>query len=365
MAHVNHHMVCLARDARALTQAELARRLEIGQGTLSKYEAGLLIPPDHVVDQIARVLGYPRSFFHQSGVPYGFPPFHFRKRKKLGMRALDRIVAEMNIRRMHVKKLLHSYEHGDGLFIPEIDFEEYQGTAKTRVTIEDVARHVRESWMVPKGPIGNMVSLIEDHGGIVIPCDFGTDLIDAMSQRIDGMPVLFFVNSNSPADRVRFTLAHELGHMVLHTLTLKEDSAMEAEADHFAGAFLVPADECRVQLKRFDLRHLANLKLYWKVSMQVLATRADQLNLITPYQKRSFWIELGRLGYRKREPNEPPIERPSALLRMVSFHQRKLRYSNAEIAQLLDVLPAEFERMYGNDTAWNHDRSPPMLRVVK
>uniref|UniRef100_UPI000A5CA4A8 ImmA/IrrE family metallo-endopeptidase n=1 Tax=Vibrio campbellii TaxID=680 RepID=UPI000A5CA4A8 len=72
-------------------------------------------------------------------------------------------------------------------------------------------------------------------------------LIDAMSQRIDGMPVLFFVNVNAPADRLRHTLAHELGHMVLHTITFADDDEMEQEADAFAGAFLVPADEIRTQ----------------------------------------------------------------------------------------------------------------------
>jgi Zn-dependent peptidase ImmA (M78 family) len=101
--------------------------------------------------------------------------------------------------------------------------------------------------------------------------------------------------------------------MVLHTVTVKSDEEMEDEADAFAGAFLLPADEIRPQLRRFDLRQLANLKLYWKVSMAALAVRADRLKLITPYQSKMFWIEMGKLGYRKREPNELPKEHPSLL----------------------------------------------------
>ena len=73
------------------------------------------------------------------------------------------------------------------------------------------------------------------------------------------MPVLFFVNEEAPADRQRHTLAHELGHMVLHTTTLKLDDEMECEADEFAGAFMLPAEEVRNQVGRFDLRHLANM----------------------------------------------------------------------------------------------------------
>ena len=71
---------------------------------------------------------------------------------------------------------------------------------------------------------------------------------------------------------------------------------MEDEADHFAGAFLLPADEIKVHLRRFDLRHIANMKGYWKVSMQAIAYRANCLKLITPYQNKMFWIEMGKLG---------------------------------------------------------------------
>ena len=154
---------------------------------------------------------------------------------------------------------------------------------------------------------------------------FGTDLIDAMSQRIDGMPVLFFVNINAPADRLRHTLAHELGHMVLHTITLAEDEQMEDEADAFAGAFLLPADEIRPQLRRFDLRQLAKSQEPLEgIGGGAVAVRADRLNLITPYQKKMFSIEMSKLGYRKWEPNEAPKEFPKLLRHMVSFHMKSL-----------------------------------------
>src|SRR5690606_2718647 len=104
-----------------------------------------------------------------------------------------------NIRRIHVRQLCISYEKEPGGFIPEIDLDDYGSTWKRRPSIEDVAQHVREAWGVPRGPIENMTALIERNGGLVIPCSFGSGLIDAMSQRIDGMPVLFFINKDAPA----------------------------------------------------------------------------------------------------------------------------------------------------------------------
>jgi Zn-dependent peptidase ImmA (M78 family) len=368
MEKFNYHMMTLARDARGLTQADLAAALQVGQGTLSKYETGLNEPPEEFVAHLANVLGFEAPFFYERGRPYGLPPFHYRRRKKLSAKVLARIVAEMNIRRLHLIKLLTSFSWKTNGFIPEVDPDEYRGKGNARLTTEDVARHIREMWNLPRGPIPNMVELLESNGGIVIPCDFGTDLIDAMSQRVDGLPVLFFVNVNAPTDRLRHTLAHELGHMVLHTITVKSDEEMEDEADAFAGAFLLPADEIRPQLRRFDLRQLANLKLYWKVSMAALAVRADRLNLITPYQNKMFWIEMSKLGYRKREPNEPPKEAPNLLRQMVAFHTKKLGYSIGDLAKMLHLKAAEFQEMYRLEIL-GEPAGPggmrPQLRVVK
>ncbi len=362
MERFNHHMMTLARDARGLTQAELADQLKVGQGTLSKYETGFSDPPKEFVDELCGVLKFPSSFFYEPGRPYGLPPFHYRKRKKLSKKVLARIIAEMNIRRLHLAKLLISFEGRTNGFIPEIDRDEYRGKGKSYLSPDEAARLVRESWMLPSGPIPNMVDLLESNGGVVVPCDFGTDLLDAMSQRIDGLPVLFFINVNAPADRVRHTLAHELGHMVLHTVTLKADEVMEDEADAFAGAFLLPADEIRPQLRKFDLRQLANLKGYWKVSMAAIAVRAARLKLITPYQSKMFWIEMGKLGYRKREPNEPEKEQPKLFRQMVSFHMKRLGYSISEMARLLHLQASEFEEMYRPDIVG--DIARPRLRIV-
>lgn len=366
MEEFNHHMMTLARDSRGMTQADLAAKIGIMQGTLSKYETGFHNPPSDFVADLSDALGYPMAFFYEIGRPYGMPPFHYRKRKKLSAKALARIVAEMNIRRLHLTKLLISFDWQTNAFIPEIDRNEYRGRGTNQLSMEEAARVVREMWMLPSGPIPNMVDLLEANGGIVIPCDFGTDLIDAMSQRIEGLPVLFFINVNSPADRLRHTLAHELGHMVLHTVTVKDDEEMEDEADAFAGAFLLPADEIRPQLRRFDLRQLANLKLYWRVSMAALAVRADRLKLITPHQRKMFWIEMGKLGYRKWEPNEPPKEHPSLMRQMIAFHMKKLGYSVAEMAKLLHLKGVEFEEMYRSDFVGEPNQgAKPKLRVIK
>jgi hypothetical protein len=95
--------------------------------------------------------------------------------------------------------------------------------------------------------------------------------------------------------------------------------------------------------------------------MAAIAVRASRLNLITPYQSKMFWIEMGQLGYRKREPNEPPKEHPKLIRQMVAFHINKLGYSHADMAKLLLLTVSEFQEMYQPEG----QAQRPQLRVVK
>ena len=99
--------------------------------------------------------------------------------------------------------------------------------------------------------------------------------------------------------------------------------------------------------------------------MAALAVRADRLMLITPYQSKMFWIEMGKLGYRKREPNEPPREHPSMLRQMISFHMKKLGYSIPEMAKLLHLKTPEFQEMYRTEILGGPQRIKPQLRLIK
>ncbi len=276
------------------------------------------------------------------------------------------MTAEMNIRRMHLSVLLKSYDGRSNGFIPEIDRDEYRGGYGREFSVEDAARYLRELWMLPDGPIDNVIELLEEKGGVVIPCNFDSDLIDAVSQRIDGMPVMFFVNMNAPSDRIRWTLCHELGHMVLHTTAVIDDEEMEAEADRFAGAFLLPEKEFRRQLKKFDLRQVANLKRYWKTSMQAIAMRAFSLKMITPHQRKMFFIQMGKLQYRKSEPYEPPKETPRKIAMMMRYFQSALDYSTSELSGAFGITEQKFGEMYAvqESGSGGSPRSGSHLRIV-
>ena len=157
--------------------------------------------------------------------------------------------------------------------------------------------------------------------------------------------------------------------MVLHTTSVFDDEEMEVEADKFAGAFLLPEGEIRSQLTHFDLRQVTNLKRYWKVSMAAIAMRAFNLNLITPHQRKMFFIQLGKLGYRNAEPHEPPKEYPKKMMSLLAYFQSVLDYTKADLAKTLFISEAEMDQMYWltNESALpglGSTERPP-LRIVK
>lgn len=339
---INHEMFVLAREYRNLTQEELARRINVTQGSISKVEGGLA--PERaaeLIDRIAAALGFPIEFFHQAGERLGFGSSAFYYRKRVVMSAADRkrISGVVNLLRLSIKKLLNSVELEPSRPLPLFPLGDFGDSA------EYVARALRVAWQLPDGPIKNLTALIESSGVIVVPCDFGTNTMDATSLRLADVPPMIFISNVIPGDRWRFTLAHELGHLVMHDLP---NERMEEEADQFAAEFLMPETELKAQFKRYPrirLQDLANLKPYWKVSMAALLVRATTLDNLTASQSRSLWMQMSKAGYKMHEPQPLPVEQPENFESLFQYYLKELGYSVEEIARLVSIYPSEFSKL--------------------
>ncbi len=328
MLTFNPQMLTLAREARGFSQKELAAEAGVTQGRISKIEHGLLDAPDELVERFAEVLGFERRFFIESSPVLGLPYTFFRKRLTTPAKTLAKVSAWLNIYGLMLRKLMLSVEFEPQRKIPRIDPDAHRGDAA------EVARMVRAAWNVPRGPIANMVDLIESAGGLIIPMDFGSHKIDAISQAPAGLPPLFFVNKHLPSDRMRFTLAHELGHLVMHD---GDTGDIEDEADAFAAEFLTPASEVRGSLTGLRLDRAVQLKLHWKVSMGALIYRAKALNAITANQAKYLWIQMSQNGWRTKEPVDIQAEEPKLLRDLVRCHLEDLGYSSEDLARAVHL----------------------------
>ena len=335
----NPEMLSLARDLRSITQTELHQMTGIPQPTISKIEGGMLSPSDEDLEKISDALLLPGSFFCQPDAMQGLGlTLYYRKRRATTQKKIDWIQSVANLLRIWTAHLIRSAMPPD-CKIPQLNICDY-GRSPRRV-----ANAVRAQLGLPTGPIRNLVRTIEDAGGIVLLFDFGTTKMDAVGFWPPGLPPMFLLNSAVPPERARFSLAHELGHVVMHR-TLDQDN--ETEADRFAGEFLMPRSEINADLFDIDFSKLSALKTHWKVSMKALIYRAHQLGHISDARYRKFNTIYSSRGYNSGEPNELPREYPSLLLEMIKIHIEQLGYSYAELAQLLCLSPREFRTIFFN-----------------
>ncbi|MGE5154653.1 MAG: helix-turn-helix domain-containing protein [Bdellovibrio bacteriovorus] len=341
-AYFNPDLLRVARQARGLSQEELHALSGVSQGTISKLESGNAEPAPGVLDKLGQALRYPSSLFAESdrvvGLPISVHPL-YRKRASVGQRPLAQLEADMNLRLLQIRRLLRSLEFRAELELPRMDVEDYDNP-------EQIAEFVRRTWMIPNGPLRNLVEVVERAGCIVVPSDFDGRSVDGVTQRAPGLPPCIFLNRNMPADRQRFTLAHEIGHIVMHRVPTPN---LEQEANAFASALLMPARDIRPSLTGgLSLARLGALKLEWRVSMGALAMRAKQLGAITEYQSRQLWTRtLAR--YRTKEPGQFdfPAEAPSILVAMVRYHTGELGFNPAQLGRLMHLYEEEVRTLYG------------------
>ncbi|RNC84470.1 MAG: ImmA/IrrE family metallo-endopeptidase [Balneola sp.] len=355
---VNPKMVELAREARELTQTKLASLLNVSQGMVSKIEQGLNSVDDDILRKLSRVLRYPESFFLQDHRIY-VPGIGFdRNRKSLGVKKRNSIDAKINIQRMHVQNLLSAVELVSEN-IPRIDY--LDGNLSPEEP-EIVANAVRQYYKLPRGPIENLTKVLEDSGIFVIETDFDTDKQFGMTVQAPEVPAIIFLNKNLSPDRMRFTLAHELGHIIMHEMPSPES---ESQADRFASELLLPSDEIKKDLlnhgiNRMYLQNLKDLKYKWGVSFQTLVKKALDLGIISAKQRQYFYVQMSRNGYSRN--NEPDCglekEKPTLFNNLLKLYKSELDYSDIDLAKVMSLNKEEYQSLYSNEEL------RPRLRLI-
>jgi Zn-dependent peptidase ImmA (M78 family)/transcriptional regulator with XRE-family HTH domain len=337
-------MLRLARQRLGFTQKAAAARLGIVQPVLSRMENGLAGPDSAFLMKAAQVYQVPVEFFDVRDPVYGPPvSVHAMTRGKSDVtaRELELITAELNIRLMHLARFLEGVDYDAMSDIPTLDVEQYGSPEK-------IAATVRAHWKITSGPIRNLTQYVERAGIVVGFSNFGGASVSGVTFRVSGRPPLILLNRSHPADRMRFTLAHEIGHLVMHRFPTE---TMEDEANQFASALLMPAADMRTAFlgRRVTLQLLAALKPEWKVAMQALLMRASSLKFVSPNQSRYLWQQISTRGWRLKEPADLDFapEEPKVLSSIVNAHLSDLGYSLDELTKLVRVHQSEFAEMYG------------------
>lgn len=300
-----------ARERLMLARTDLASVTGVSVSALTSYEKGSSNPDVRDIEVLAAELGVHPEFFYlhdMEEVPESVVSFRRASKTSKRQQCAARGAAQMAVEFFGV---IESAFKLPDLQVPEID----------DATPEQAAEEVRAQWHLADRPIADMMSLLESKGVRILSLDHRCKDVDAFCFSRDGVSYIF-VSTVKTAERQRFDLAHELGHLVLHA-GVPADSAnskeRERQADSFASAFLMPASRIYTQsMKGAPVERILKAKKYWQVSAMAMARRLHDLKLLSDWQYRSVVIELSQRGYRSAEPDGIQREQ-SQLLRKVLF----------------------------------------------
>ncbi|TGM04721.1 ImmA/IrrE family metallo-endopeptidase [Leptospira yasudae] len=336
----------IARESRGLNQADLVKLSGFSQSQISKFESGEKNPNLSDIELFSKILEYPISFFNKKIQNQEVHIDFFRKGKSVPAKTTRRIKAVVNRVRSELGTLFENIELSP-FYSPE------------GISSNDpyyAANEIRKLWKIPKGPIINLLEIIESQGIPIVPFQFHEDekFSGCAIQFQQEQPAIIF-NRNHPMDRIRFSIAHELGHVFLHHFGNFEDSAIpfefrenlrESQANDFASEFLMPAEEIKNDLMRLSIDKLQSLKFKWRVSMAALVQRAKKLETIDQNRYIYFRKEFSARGWILDEPGKLPNEEPKLLKAATLLLMEEFQYSTEQIANELGLYSKEFSPIY-------------------
>lgn len=342
-SHNTHRQLTFAREYRGITQTELASRVSgLSQSNLSKYEKGLSTLSDDLLSRIMDSIGFPMAFLDVS-IRNEAEDKHYRKKASVSKSArgiIDRFVSIV----------AYCYDWMcDMMDFPSFGFSYFD--IESGFTPEEVARNIRRKLRLGVEPVRNIVNLIEANGIVVYMWDCRYDDFDGVSMITDRGNHIIIVNRNMSNDRVRFTLAHELGHILMHQsvdFVISESRDREKEANAFASEFLLPSQALKTQLVGMKFSDLPALKRYWHASMASIVRRSYDLGCMDRTKYTTFMTELSRNGWRKNEPYPVDIDNAVLFTSAYSLLSNELGYSDSTIADLTSLPLDVVGKVYNN-----------------
>lgn len=287
------------------TQKQFAETIGLSQSRLSALEnLGLAAVADDVLVSLTEHTGFPPEWFHRPSAS-AIDEIQFRAR--LTFRAVDRhrTVACAGMVHESFATMRSQLEA-----IP-VRLERRPGDDPRRA-----ARAARAALGLTSGPVSNLTLPLERYGVALLALPVVSGKHDGFSwwNREGGYPVIATM-AGGPGDRLRWTLAHELGHLILHST--ESGREIEREADEFAAELLTPLAQMEAEMPlRPKLTALYALKVKWGVSVQSLIRRAKDLGRLDDAEYMSLFRQVSARGERMNERYRLDREKPRAYRKM-------------------------------------------------
>lgn len=326
-----------AREYRGLTQKALCDAVSgLSQSNLSRYEHGVDTLSDDTVERVMKALDFPAKFLSLN-ICNDVENKHYRKKASITATSKKQIDRTISL-------IAYCFDWmSDFVELPDYRFGSYD--LEQGISPSDVARQVRRQCRLGVSPVKDICKILEANGIFIYSWDCPYTDFDGVSLITDKGFHLVIVNSNRSNDRIRWTLAHEMGHSLMHeniTDFVNENRNKENEANEFAGEFLMPESETRRAFTGIRMSQLSAFKGYWLTSMASIVERAKKFGCITNEKYISLRCEFSRNRWNKKEPVSVYIDTPVIINRIYELITQNLKYSQVNMADYmglpLDVL---------------------------
>lgn len=340
-----------AREAAGFSLRDLEGQIEkeVSAQAIGKYERNEMMPGSNVLLRLAKALNVTPEYLLGTR-DITLVGVDFRKDTRAGAKeakSVEAMVLDHIERYLELEFLMPG---ADLQWVPPVndDFD-----VQEIEQAEIAAQTLRDQWVLGVAPIANMTELLEIKGIKVISLDLPENVSGskAFVRRPNAEDVaVIVVNRAHNGDRQRFTLAHELAHLVL-TFIGMSDKDQERAADRFAGAFLMAKRIVQQLLglnrTSISIGELVELKKVFKVSVPCLVVRCRQLGILSKASYGRLFGQIAKLGWNARgsnEPNQCPRELPQRMLLLGLRAVVERVISKAKAAELLRIDMRELDK---------------------
>lgn len=339
----------LARTFQGMSLQELGDIVSASRQYIQQLENGAKAPSEEMTAALAQALHVEPDFFAvPSSDMIAEAQCHFRRKKTTAASVRVQARAHGTIFDQFAQCL------DEVLELPDINFPE--AAISNANDIERAAEQCRIEWRLGiKAPITNMVRVLENAGALITYFTDISEKIDAFSMQRK-RPLIIRNPSKESVCRMRFDLAHECGHIVMHEGIETGDTQTESEANRFASAFLLPRAAFLNEFGflattvRIPWKEIYKLKLRWKVSNAAIIRRAYDLGLIDAIKYRNANIHLRKTGQTKVEINDDKIapEQPEIIKHAFEVLKSEEKDGLLFILDHLKIRPDFFRKLVGD-----------------
>lgn len=341
-----------ARKSVRLTQTDLASEIGVTRQSVSAYEQGAKSPDSQTLLSLAKALDQPLQYF-TGAMPEPIGPFSVKTFRAFGA-STRRRNDQCEVLSEWVSSIVSLYQKFINFpkFDPPSITPDLPNGRYSFDNIEEIADSLRKQWGLGSGPIGNMIKLVEAKGVIVSHLPISEERINAFSFWSGEQPFIFMASDSTTAVRTRFDIAHELGHLILHQGISEEEledkktlKQIEAEANRFGSAFLMPAKSYINEVHTTRLDSFTPLKKRWLTSIASQVYRCSDLGIFSSEQVLNLRKQISARKWRTHEPLDSELknEKPELLKKAATMLIENKIISKQDITQEIKFNPTTIE----------------------